>query len=83
MTSERVDAQGVANIAKALQSVFKDKVTWHNVSPPLISYHILETLESHLRLKCLLAVFTYPTLSHYFLVFLHAVRKSAAFMSSC
>lgn len=28
MTSERVDAQGVANIAKALQSVFKEKVTW-------------------------------------------------------
>ncbi len=26
MTSERVDAQGVANIASALQSVFKDKV---------------------------------------------------------
>jgi len=29
LTSERVDAEGVANIAEALKAVFKDKVSRH------------------------------------------------------
>ena len=56
MTSERVDAQGVANIAKALQSVLRKKVTWQNTA---LSF--LHRSGSHLILMGLLAVLSYPT----------------------